>query len=65
MKRRTVTELRSAWPSWVDVDPETKCWNWNRSLDSGGYGQLGAHALLVDQPIRAHVAAYRLFVWPD
>lgn len=36
------------------VDSETGCWNWNLSVDEGGYG----HASVNGKKVRSHVEAY-------
>lgn len=42
----------------VDVDEHTGCWNWKRSLNTGGYGNTGARR----GEMAAHRLSYVLFV---
>lgn len=39
-------------------EPNTGCWLWTESLDSGGYGRIRINGVLVS----SHRAAYRIFV---
>ena len=62
MRAHTRESLKAKWPHWTAVDGNG-CWIWQRSK-ADGYGQLGAVVLtgVHSQPVRAHVAAYLLFV---
>lgn len=44
----------------VLINEETGCWEWQRSKDENGYGQIGYEY----RPTRAHRIAYKYFVGP-
>lgn len=59
MGKRTPPPVDRFWPK-VVRDPETECWLWTASTNSGGYGLLKVGERLV----RAHRFAYELLVGP-
>lgn len=48
--------MRTAEEFWNSVDTSTTCWEWQRSVDTGGYGHLNWRGRMS----RAHRVAYEL-----